>query len=94
LLRLPETKTKIHMWFIPRVIAQRSLATRALLMRLRSFFSEEFLDPKLCAVQIGGTIGYPGVTPGLKGQSRVHLIHASEKTTYIITECIEINVTI
>jgi hypothetical protein len=29
-----------------------------------------------------------------KGQSRVHLIHAPKKTTYIITECIEINVTI
>jgi hypothetical protein len=33
------------------------------------------------------------VTPGFKGQSRVHLIHAPKKTTYIITECIEINVT-
>jgi hypothetical protein len=32
------------------------------------------------------------VTPGFKGQSRVHLIHAPKKTTYIITECIEINV--
>jgi hypothetical protein len=35
-----------------------------------------------------------GHTPGFKGQSRVHLIHAPNKTTYIITECIEINVTI
>jgi hypothetical protein len=26
--------------------------------------------------------------------SSVHLIHAPKKTTYIITECIEINVTI
>jgi hypothetical protein len=34
------------------------------------------------------------VTPGFKGQSRVHLIHAPKKTTYIITKCIEINVTI
>jgi hypothetical protein len=34
------------------------------------------------------------VTPGFKGQSRMHLIHAPKKTTYIITECIEINVTI
>jgi hypothetical protein len=34
------------------------------------------------------------VTPSFKGQSRVHLIHAPKKTTYIITECIEINVTI
>jgi hypothetical protein len=33
------------------------------------------------------------VTPGFKGQSRVHLIHAP-RTTYIITECIEINVII
>jgi hypothetical protein len=33
-------------------------------------------------------------TPGFKEQSRVHLIHAPKKTTYIITECIEINVTI
>jgi hypothetical protein len=31
---------------------------------------------------------------GFKGQSRVHLIHAPKNTTYIITECIEINVTI
>jgi hypothetical protein len=34
------------------------------------------------------------VTPGFKEQSRVLLIHAPKKTTYIITECIEINVTI
>jgi hypothetical protein len=34
------------------------------------------------------------VTPGFKGQSRVHLIHAPKKTTHIITECIEINITI
>ena len=33
------------------------------------------------------------VTPGFKEQSRVHLIHAPKKTTHIITECIEINVT-
>jgi hypothetical protein len=31
---------------------------------------------------------------GFKEQSRVHLIHAPKMTTYIITECIEINVTI
>jgi hypothetical protein len=35
-----------------------------------------------------------GVTPGFKGQSRVHLIYAPKKTTHIITERIEINVTI
>ena len=35
-----------------------------------------------------------GVTPDFKGESRVHLIHAPKKTTYIIIECIEINVTI
>jgi hypothetical protein len=35
----------------------------------------------------------PGyVTPGFKEQSRVHLIYAPEKTTHIITECIEIYV--
>jgi hypothetical protein len=34
------------------------------------------------------------VTPGFKEQSRVHFIHAPKKTTYIITECIEINVTV
>jgi hypothetical protein len=34
------------------------------------------------------------VTSRFKGQSRVHLIHAPKKTTYIITECIEINVII
>jgi hypothetical protein len=33
-------------------------------------------------------------TRALKKQSQVHLIHAPKKTTYIITECIEINVTI
>jgi hypothetical protein len=33
-------------------------------------------------------------TPGFKEQSQVHLIHAPKETTYIITECIEINVTI
>jgi hypothetical protein len=33
-------------------------------------------------------------TPGFKGQSRVHLIHAPKKTRYIITEYMEINVTI
>jgi hypothetical protein len=27
-----------------------------------------------------------GVTPGFKGQNRVHLIYAPKKTTYIITE--------
>jgi hypothetical protein len=32
--------------------------------------------------------------PGFKEQSRVHLIHAPKKTTYIIIECIEINDTI
>jgi hypothetical protein len=32
------------------------------------------------------------VTPGFKEQGQVHLIHAPKKTTYIITECIEINV--
>jgi hypothetical protein len=31
------------------------------------------------------------VTPEFKEQSRVHLIYALEKTTHIITECIEIN---
>jgi hypothetical protein len=30
--------------------------------------------------------------PGFKEQSRVHLIYAPEKTTQLITECIEINV--
>jgi hypothetical protein len=34
------------------------------------------------------------VTPGFKGQSRVHILHAAKKITYIIIECIEINVTI
>jgi hypothetical protein len=34
------------------------------------------------------------VTPGFKGQSRVHLIYAPKKTTHIIIECIEIYVTI
>jgi hypothetical protein len=34
------------------------------------------------------------VTPRFMGQSQVHLIYAPNKTTHIITECIEINVTI
>jgi hypothetical protein len=34
------------------------------------------------------------VTPRFKGQRRVHLIYAPKKTTHIIIECIEINVTI
>jgi hypothetical protein len=38
--------------------------------------------------------GLPFLTPGFKEQSRVHLIYAPEKTTHIITECIEINVII
>jgi hypothetical protein len=32
------------------------------------------------------------VTPGFKEQSWVHLIYAPEKTTHIITECIQINI--
>jgi hypothetical protein len=32
------------------------------------------------------------VTPRIKEQSRVHLIYATENTTHIIIECIEINV--
>jgi hypothetical protein len=36
----------------------------------------------------------PVVTPRFKGQSRVHHIYVLKKRTYIITECIEINVTI
>jgi hypothetical protein len=40
------------------------------------------------------TYGSSRVTPEFKGQSRVHLIHAPKKITYIIIECIEINVTI
>jgi hypothetical protein len=31
-------------------------------------------------------------TPGFKEQSLVHLIYVQEKTTHIITECIDINV--
>jgi hypothetical protein len=42
----------------------------------------------------GAQTNGPTVTPGFKEQSRVHLIHAPKKTTYIITGCIEINVTI
>jgi hypothetical protein len=37
---------------------------------------------------------YSSVILGFKEQSRVHLLHAPKKTTYIITECIEINVII
>jgi hypothetical protein len=45
-------------------------------------------------VRILYTLASLSVTPGFKEQSRVHLIHAPKETTYIITECIEINVTI
>jgi hypothetical protein len=47
----------------------RSLAARAILMRRRSFSGEEFLDPKRCTVQIGGTVGNPG--PGILPRPRV-----------------------
>jgi hypothetical protein len=46
--------------------------------------------PILHGIWVGGSMSQPG----FKEQSRVHLIHAPKKTTYIITECIEINVTI
>jgi hypothetical protein len=49
-----------------------------------------YFDGSVCNEGKGMVI----VTPGFKGQSRVHLIHAPKKTTYIITDCIEINVTI
>jgi hypothetical protein len=41
-----------------------------------------------------GLITWEVPSHGFEEQSRVHLIHAPKKTTYIITECIEINVTI
>jgi hypothetical protein len=44
--------------------------------------------------RVGGHHGREICHTRFKGQSRVHLIHAPKKTTYIITECIEINVTI
>jgi hypothetical protein len=57
--------------------------------RPKSIFSvEDIKNPSAEASTLGG------VTPGFKGQSRVHLIHATKKTTHIITECIEINVII
>jgi hypothetical protein len=43
---------------------------------------------------IKGIVVKQCVTPGFKRQSRVHLIYVPKKTTHIITECIEINVTI
>jgi hypothetical protein len=46
----------------------------------------------VCTRPVGSNENF--VTPEFKGQSRVHLIHAPKKTTYIITECIEINVII
>jgi hypothetical protein len=56
--------------------------------------------PTVGALTIGAT-GQSGgapdslvVTPGFKGQIRVHLIHAPKMKTYIITECKEINVTV
>jgi hypothetical protein len=47
--------------------------------------------PFPCGLRAGSSL-YPVVTPGFKEQSRVHLIYVPEKTTHIITECIEINV--
>jgi hypothetical protein len=41
---------------------------------------------------LGSTPRVAAVTPRFKEQSQVHLIHVPKKTTYIITECIEINV--
>jgi hypothetical protein len=49
---------------------------------------------KFCASGEISSAAAANATPGFKGQSRVHLIHAPKKTTYIITECIEINVII
>jgi hypothetical protein len=45
-------------------------------------------------IEVNGRVASSYVTPGFKGQSRVHLIHVPKNTTYIITECIDINVTI
>jgi hypothetical protein len=45
------------------------------------------LNPEKCVFRVKMS------HPGFKGQSRVHLIHAPKETTYIITECIQINVT-
>jgi hypothetical protein len=52
--------------------------------------------PEKSSLQITSEIklSQSSVTPGFKEQSQVHLIHAPKKTTYIITKCIEINVTI
>jgi hypothetical protein len=56
--------------------------------RLWSILQRISLQPGIC-----DSISWKlSVTPGFKEQSRVHLIHAPKKTTYIITECIEINV--
>ena len=43
-----------------------------------------------CSVWFQSTV----VTTKFKGQRQVHLIYAPKKTTHIITECIEINITI
>jgi hypothetical protein len=50
-------------------------------------------DLKMIRINVEAIARLTAVTPGFKEQSRVHLIHAPKKTTYIITECIEINVT-
>jgi hypothetical protein len=53
-------------------------------------------DIKTTGTSLHGSLWFRflSVTPGFKEQSRVNLIHAPKKTTYIIIECIEINVTI
>jgi hypothetical protein len=62
-------------------------------MRLRCyhFLSYTTIYTKLCKAS-NMSFYRTSVTPGFKGQIRVHLIYAPEKTTRIIIECIEINV--
>jgi hypothetical protein len=71
-------------------VSQRSNSSQAPTVDCRSTCHNELCKPEVRGQKPEGT----GVTPGFKGQSRVHLIHAPKKTTHIITECIEINVTI
>jgi 2-phospho-L-lactate guanylyltransferase (CobY/MobA/RfbA family) len=62
------------------------------------FFGAHMRRTRLCPLNPGVTevvsVRKMDVTLRFKGQSWVHLIHAPKKTTYIITKCIEINVTI
>jgi hypothetical protein len=73
----------------------RAIATGPLRESVSGLQSDEYGEEAHAptpSVKNGVARRWRNITPGFKEQSRVHLIHAPKKTTYIITECIEINV--